>query len=60
MSSRRDFLTSTLAALAGSSFLVNHARGAEGTAGRTEMTIRQAIDRIVADIPGAPFATTVD
>jgi putative NIF3 family GTP cyclohydrolase 1 type 2 len=24
------------------------------------MTIRQAIDRIVADIPGAPFATTVD
>lgn len=24
------------------------------------MTIRQAIDRIVADVPGAPFATTVD
>jgi len=24
------------------------------------MTIRQAIDRIVADIPGAPFQTTVD
>jgi putative NIF3 family GTP cyclohydrolase 1 type 2 len=27
---------------------------------RADMTIRQAIDRIVADIPGAPFATTVD
>jgi putative NIF3 family GTP cyclohydrolase 1 type 2 len=26
----------------------------------SDMTIRQAIDRIVADIPGAPFKTTVD
>lgn len=66
MSSRRDFLTSTLAALAGSSFLVKHARGEGKAAGWTgrpagvEMTIRQAIDRIVADIPGAPFKTTVD
>jgi len=77
MSSRRDFLTSTLAAMAGSSFLGPGARGegvlsdAQGeetlatkgageTARRVEMTIRQAIDRIVADIPGAPFKTTVD
>lgn len=60
MSSRRDFLTNTLAALAGSSFFVNHAQGQGGTAGRTEMTIRQAIDRIIADIPDAPFKTTVD
>lgn len=28
--------------------------------GESDMTIRQAIDRIVADIPGAPFRTTVD
>lgn len=65
MSSRRDFLTNTLAVLAGSSFLTSGARGATLVKGRpvpagAEMTIRQAIDRIVADIPGAPFAETVD
>jgi len=78
MSSRRDFLTNSLAALAGSSFFVNHAKGAGpangwpggrgtfavqgkgGTSGRAEMTIRQAIDRIIANIPDAPFKTTVD
>ena len=78
MSSRRDFLTSTLAALAGSSFLATNAEGrgtAEGAtsagmgrpggaemgqSGGVEMTIRQAMDRILADIPGAPFTTTVD
>lgn len=65
MSSRRDFLTNTLAVLAGSSFLTSGARGATLVKGQpvpagAEMTIRQAIDRIVADIPGAPFAETVD
>ncbi|HVU58105.1 MAG TPA: Nif3-like dinuclear metal center hexameric protein [Puia sp.] len=74
MSSRRDFLTSTLAAVAGASFLPTRAAEISAGAGRetqmqggtfagrggTDMTIRQAIDRIIADIPGAPFATTVD
>jgi putative NIF3 family GTP cyclohydrolase 1 type 2 len=55
MSSRRDFIATTLAAMAGSSFLTTRVKG-EGA----DMTIRQAIDRIIADVPGAPFKTTVD
>ncbi|MBN9381432.1 MAG: Nif3-like dinuclear metal center hexameric protein [Chitinophagaceae bacterium] len=56
---RRDFLTAALSVLAGTSLLKPvAARAKERGAG--DMTIRQAIDRIVADVPGAPFATTVD
>jgi len=60
MSSRREFLTSTLATLAGSSFLATNAVGQPGQPAGAEMTIRQAMDRIIKDIPGAPFPTTVD
>jgi len=71
MSSRRDFLTSALAVVGGASLITSvqvraegHTAGAgaeEGAVNVSEnMTIRRAIDRIVADIPGAPFGTTVD
>jgi len=73
MSSRRNFLATALGAIGGVSLLHStkvRAGGVDGgpanvNAGRAEvpgqeMTIRQAIDRIVADIPGAPFKTTVD
>jgi len=71
MSSRRDFLTSALAVVGGASLITSvqvRAEGRTAGAGMEEgavnvsenMTIRQAIDRIVADIPGAPFGTTVD
>lgn len=57
---RRDFIVSALATLAGG-LASTDTRGAtvvpHGAAG---MTIRQTIDRILADIPGAPFPTTVD
>src|SRR4051812_3270526 len=73
MSTRRNFLTTAIAAMGGVSLLSTARSRAEnvtestgqGVAGPvrpmpSDMTIRQAIDRIVADIPGAPFKTTVD
>jgi len=73
MSSRRNFLAAAIGAVSGVSLLHSikvRAGGVGGgpagvSAGQAEipgqgMTIRQAIDRIVADIPDAPFKTTVD
>lgn len=61
MSSRRDFITSALAVVGGASSLKPATGRAEGhIPARADMTIRQAIDRIIADVPGAPFAATVD
>jgi len=67
---RRNFLSNALTVLAGASLLKPLGARADGggrygagevpEAGPIEMTIRQAIDRIVADIPGAPFSSTVD
>lgn len=69
---RREFLTTALTALAGSSLLtipgtVAAGSGATGSAAadpvaelQDELTIRQVIDRILAGIPGAPFGQTVD
>jgi putative NIF3 family GTP cyclohydrolase 1 type 2 len=67
---RRSFLSNALTVLAGASLLKPLGVRADGggrygagqvpEAGPEEMTIRQAIDRIVADIPGAPFSSTVD
>jgi putative NIF3 family GTP cyclohydrolase 1 type 2 len=54
---RREFLTATLTLLAGSSLLtIPHPAAAEVP----DLSIRQVIDRILADIPGAPFSKTVD
>jgi putative NIF3 family GTP cyclohydrolase 1 type 2 len=58
MSSRRGFLTSALAAMTGAALLKPGESRAEAYG--AEMTIRQAMDRIIADIPGAPFKDTVD
>ncbi|MES1160121.1 MAG: Nif3-like dinuclear metal center hexameric protein, partial [Bacteroidota bacterium] len=60
---RREFLTTALTALAGSSLLMKpHPVLAAGTTHepQEELTIRQVIDRMLADIPGAPFGQTVD
>lgn len=65
---RREFLTTTLTALAGSSLLTipHPAVTAAGIPGdgknktEDELTIRQVIDRMLTDIPGAPFGQTVD
>lgn len=68
---RRDFLATmatlsgvTLAApaaVAASSTLAAPAVGMTSTsAARPEMTVRQVIDALLADIPGAPFPNTVD
>jgi putative NIF3 family GTP cyclohydrolase 1 type 2 len=54
---RRDFLT-TLAAISAPVFITGSVVGAP--AGRADMTIRQVIDALLADIPGAPFPNTVD
>jgi len=61
MSSRRNFLATAIGAIGGVS-LLHYIKANAGAAAAPfrEMTIRQAIDRIVADIPGAPFKTTVD
>ncbi|MHA4810538.1 Nif3-like dinuclear metal center hexameric protein [Flavitalea flava] len=54
---RREFLSSALGVLAGSSLLTGfHPAKAVGSG----LTIRQVIDIIVATIPGAPFKETVD
>ncbi len=54
---RRQFLTTTLTALAASSvpFSVSALTAAPGA-----LTIQQVIDTLLADIPGAPFPHTVD
>lgn len=73
---RREFLTSALGALAGSSLLAaSFPAKAEGsglaelrtsgqigpnTGGQAGLSIRQVIDLILKDIPGAPFTETVD
>ncbi len=54
---RRDFLT-TLAALSAPAFISGSV--VEAAAAHTDMTIRQVIDALLADIPGAPFPITVD
>jgi putative NIF3 family GTP cyclohydrolase 1 type 2 len=67
---RRDFLT-TLAALSAPVFITGSVVGATAgrpaapaanrrTAAPADMTIRQVIDALLADIPGAPFPNTVD
>ncbi|HTI08936.1 MAG TPA: Nif3-like dinuclear metal center hexameric protein [Puia sp.] len=58
---RREFLTTALTALAGSSLLMMpHPALAGSDERQEELTIRQVIDRMLADIPGAPFGQTVD
>src|SRR5882757_2407152 len=59
---RREFLTTALTALAGSSLLMmpHPALAAGSNERQEELTIRQVIDRMLADIPGAPFGQTVD
>lgn len=53
---RRQFLSTTAAALAATSFPASHT-----TANPTSpFTVRQVIDALLADIPGAPFPNTVD
>src|SRR5260221_10600984 len=65
-SGRRKFLTSALAILGSPSFLTSgkgsgkELRGHTGPAERSVLTIRQVIDRILTEIPGAPFKQTVD
>jgi len=60
---RRDFLT-TLAALSAPVFITGSAvvaaPGNRHAASSADMTIRQVIDALLADIPGAPFPNTVD
>ncbi|HXB93919.1 MAG TPA: Nif3-like dinuclear metal center hexameric protein [Puia sp.] len=53
---RRDFLSTTLAAVAASSLPFSRSFGA----GRRDVTVQQVIDALIADIPGAPFQDTVD
>src|SRR5215469_2869863 len=53
---RRQFLSATAAALAASSLVPMQAAAEPGN----PMTVRQVIDALLADIPGAPFANTVD
>jgi putative NIF3 family GTP cyclohydrolase 1 type 2 len=55
---RREFVTTVLAALTGSSLLA--ARSPAKAAAPQALTIRHVIDLIVAQIPGAPFKQTVD
>jgi putative NIF3 family GTP cyclohydrolase 1 type 2 len=55
---RRQFLTTTLTALAASS-LPFHVT-ALAAAPQASLTIQQVIDALLADIPGAPFPHTVD
>jgi putative NIF3 family GTP cyclohydrolase 1 type 2 len=68
---RREFLATSLAALAATSIRLPHAPGASSTARPTtpmatppgaapNITIQQVIDALLADIPGAPFPNTVD
>jgi putative NIF3 family GTP cyclohydrolase 1 type 2 len=59
---RREFLTSTAAALAASAIPLAPSSAANQTSAATRkaMTIQQVIDALLADIPGAPFPNTVD
>lgn len=64
---RRKFLTTSVAALAGTSIRVPYAL-ATSSGGRPDyrvrpsngFTVQQVIDTLLADIPGAPFPGTVD
>lgn len=62
---RRKFLTTSLAALAGTSIRLPHALAATGgpaipLRSSAGFTVQQVIDALLADIPGAPFPGTVD
>ena len=60
---RREFLATALAAMAGGKVLgAGQGPGSAGAHVRLtgDLTIRQVMDLILADIPGAPFAKTVD
>jgi putative NIF3 family GTP cyclohydrolase 1 type 2 len=57
---RREFLSNVLALLAGSSLLTIPHRAGAANVSHGDLTVRQVIDRILAEIPGAPFDKTVD
>jgi len=53
---RRQFISTSAAALAASSFPFTHAAATTNSA----LTVQQVINALLADIPGAPFPNTVD
>ena len=57
--SRRQFLYS-VTAIAGSSMLMNSPLEASAGSSLQSYTVKQVIDLIMKEVPGAPFATTVD
>lgn len=57
--SRREFLSS-VSALTGASILIGFPGEASAESGVQSYTVKQVIDLIMKEVPGAPFATTVD
>jgi putative NIF3 family GTP cyclohydrolase 1 type 2 len=58
-SGRRDFL-GKFTCLLGSGFVLHFPLMADGEKPKEKMTVKQVIDIILEDIPGAPFERTVD
>jgi len=57
--SRRDFLSS-VGAIAGASVLLTFPKATGAVSSPQAYTVQQVIDLIMKEVPGAPFATTVD
>ena len=57
--SRRKFLTS-VTALTGASLVLSHAHQSKGASYLQTYTVKQVIDIIMKEVPGAPFENTVD